>query len=205
MAALLKSALRSVLWLSMVLPDMRYPFGPLGSAAECLFPPSFLHTPRLLVGVHYMVGGGRMGKKEKTLALCKYCSAVTKTLVFLQCYFNHITKAQHDMGCYEKKWTTVRNINLGYCRENTLSPVRLCVWVSLYMSPSLQLPAGPGEMRGCWLYIVFSTFVHASRSSRFPWVKLESQRVVSLWREKDYSFLQSHMSGYVGEEGGNKN
>lgn len=65
MAALLKSALRSVLWLSMVLPDMRYPFGPLGSAAECLFPPSFLHTPRLLVGVHYMVGGGRMGKKEK--------------------------------------------------------------------------------------------------------------------------------------------
>lgn len=41
-------------------------------------------------------------------------------------------------------------------------------------------------------------------SSSFPWVKLESQRVVSLWREKDYSFLQSHMSGYVGEKGGNK-
>lgn len=36
-------------------------------------------------------------------------------------------------------------------------------------------------------------------------MKLDSQRVVSLWREKDYSFLQSHMSGYVGEEGGNKN
>lgn len=63
MAALLKRALPSVLLLSMVLPDIQYPFGPLGSAAECLFPPSFLHTPRLFAG-----GKRKNGEKRENLS-----------------------------------------------------------------------------------------------------------------------------------------
>lgn len=63
---------------------MEYPFGQFGSTES---PPNSLPTPSL-----------QTREAEKASQLCKYCSAITKTLVCYQCCKS---KAQHHSGCYE--------------------------------------------------------------------------------------------------------
>jgi len=72
---------------------MEYPFGQFGSAVLAMFPPKILPTPSLLAFV-----GGNIG--ETSLMLCKYCSAVAKTLVYYQRLSSYKYKAQHYEGCY---------------------------------------------------------------------------------------------------------
>lgn len=54
-----------------------------------------LHVPRLALL------GEVWAEREKTLTLCKYCSAAAKTLLCYQHSFSHKCKAQHHTVCYE--------------------------------------------------------------------------------------------------------
>lgn len=46
------------------------------------------------------------GRGEKTLALCKHCSAIGKMSVCYQHCLKH--KAQHHVGCYGESWLNAR-------------------------------------------------------------------------------------------------
>lgn len=63
--------------------------GELGSAFLALFPSHILGTPSLLTG-----GVGR--GVEKSLTLCKYCSAVSKTSFYYLDSFHHKSKTETD-------------------------------------------------------------------------------------------------------------
>jgi len=67
---------------------MEYPIGQLGSAVPAVSPPSFLCTLSPLTG-------GAVGGAEKALALCKHCSATTKTLMCYQHYSHPESETLH--------------------------------------------------------------------------------------------------------------
>ena len=59
------------------------------------------HIPsQLLVGPQPTHWWGRV-KVEKTLALCKHCSAITNTSLYYQHCYQHKSKTQPHTSCYE--------------------------------------------------------------------------------------------------------
>lgn len=68
-------SLPQFLLLSMMPYAMEYPSSQLGSALSVMCSLKFLHIPNLLAW-----GGRAEWEEEETLTLCKYCSAVAKTL-----------------------------------------------------------------------------------------------------------------------------
>lgn len=81
-----------LLRLSVISCGMEYPSGKFGSAVPAMSPPSFLHTP-----VPLMKGSKR--GKDKALLLCKYCSAIGKTLLCFQHWFSYKSKTENGTGC----------------------------------------------------------------------------------------------------------
>jgi len=83
--------------LSMTSYGMESPFGQWGSAVLAVSPPIFFCTPSLLAG-------GVLGRADKTLTLCKDCSAVTKTSLCYQHCFQHKSKTLPPTSYYEENY-----------------------------------------------------------------------------------------------------
>lgn len=77
------SSFPELLLLSMMLYDIEYPFGQLGSAILAVFFPDFL--PSLL-----FFGGGCLKRKPQGCA-SRLCLAIAKTLMYYQHCFSHNT------------------------------------------------------------------------------------------------------------------
>lgn len=66
-----------------------------GSAVPALFPPGLLPTLSLLTMVTEW-------ETERTLMLCKHCSATVEPLVCYPCWFSNTSKPQQPMGWYKE-------------------------------------------------------------------------------------------------------
>lgn len=86
--------------LSMMSYGMRYPFLPVWvSSLGCV--PS-----RLLLSFPFLLASWAVWETEKSLVLCKCCSATAKTAMCYQCYSGHKSKIHHHMSYYEKNYSS---------------------------------------------------------------------------------------------------
>ena len=88
-----------VLLLNMMLHGMEYHFHHFGSSVSLASPHNLLPMPSVLTGAAEW-------ETEKTLMLCKHCSAVAKTLVGYQYCFGYKSKTQHQITSIPAKPST---------------------------------------------------------------------------------------------------
>lgn len=104
-----------------------------------------LPTPSLLtVGAEW--------EKERTLMVCKHCSAIGKTLVYYQHCFSHKSKRQHRAGCYEERQLHPSQAQCRVSCRTYLTSVQF-----LYFLEKLCGPHGP-VCHGCAILIELLLF-----------------------------------------------
>lgn len=93
----------------MILYGMYYLFGPFGSPALSVSPSNFLYTPSLLAG-------STAQEAEKSLDICKHCSAATKNIGVL----SPLKNPKHS-----NVWASTKKINSIPAKTLTITNVLL--------------------------------------------------------------------------------